>query len=101
MREWLRLDALLSDGGQQRPPELKWNGPEWEEEKQAFWRNEEAVRRYIPEYAFGSWRELKRKYHLEFLFFSGPDGRMERLNWLVRYDLPAGSSAQEVQLDAE
>lgn len=101
LREWLRLDALLSDGGQQRPPELNWNGSEWEGEKQAFWRDEEAVRQYIPEYAFGSWRELKRKYHLEFLFLPGPDGRVERHNWLVRYDLSEGSLAQEVQLDAE
>lgn len=99
LREWLRLDALLSDGGQQRPPELNWNGAVWDEVKNAFWRDEARVRRYLPEYVFGSWRELKRKYQLEFLQLPGADGVVRPQGWLVRYDLPGGAVAGEVELD--
>ena len=38
---------------------------EYNEEIIAFWRNEEKVIKYIPEYVFATWREIKNKYHIE------------------------------------
>ena len=62
--ELLKLDALISNRGV-RPDILNWNGNLWSKEKDAFWKNEVLVRKYIPEFRFTSWRDIKRKYHVE------------------------------------
>ena len=63
--ELLKFDALHSEGGKLRPESLPWNEDAWQQEKNAFWRDEQLVRQYLPAYAFTTWRDLKRLYHIE------------------------------------
>jgi radical SAM superfamily enzyme YgiQ (UPF0313 family) len=64
-KEYLKFDALLSDHGTVRPEFLEWNNEKWNEEKTGFWRNSETVQKYLPDYTFHTWREIKKKYHIE------------------------------------
>lgn len=60
-----KFDALLSEKGRNCPDFLPWNGEKWLDDKTAFWRNQEIVKKYIPDYCFTTWRDLKKKYHIE------------------------------------
>jgi len=64
-QSFLKFDALRTEQGALRPEFLPWNGGDWAEEKNVFWRDEERVRNYLPEYRFNTWRELKKHHHLE------------------------------------
>ncbi len=64
-RQFLKFDTLGSDRDAGWPEFLPWDGTEWEEAKSAFWRDEPTVRRYLPGYAFTSWREVRKKHHIE------------------------------------
>ncbi len=69
--EFLKFDALISEHGGVRPEFLPWNqinqaaADKWGEAKTAFWRDTELVRRYLPEYTFTTWRDIKKMYHIE------------------------------------
>jgi hypothetical protein len=64
-KQYMKFDALLSDRGAVRPDFLEWNEDKWREEKTNFWRNSQIVQKYLPEYNFHTWREIKKKYHIE------------------------------------
>lgn len=61
----LKFDALHSDRGTVKPDFLPWKYPELDAEISGFWRNEETVRKYISDYQFTSWREVRRNYQIE------------------------------------
>lgn len=61
----LKFDSLLIEKGNMRPDLLPWNEDKWSEEKSTFWRNEKVVQKYITDYYFTTWRDLKRNYHIE------------------------------------
>ncbi|MCX7780628.1 MAG: B12-binding domain-containing radical SAM protein [Negativicutes bacterium] len=63
--ELLKFDALLSEHGGLRPEFLSWNGEEWAEAKSLFFRDENKVRHYLPQYVFTNWRDVKKRYHIE------------------------------------
>lgn len=63
--EVLKFNALVNEKGTLRPEFLPWNGEEWIAEKSDFWRDEQLVRRYLPEYTFTNWRDIKKQYHIE------------------------------------
>ena len=63
--ELFKFDLLKYDNKNINLKFLKWNNEEYNEEIIAFWRNEEKVIKYIPEYVFATWREIKNKYHIE------------------------------------
>jgi radical SAM superfamily enzyme YgiQ (UPF0313 family) len=63
--ELLKFNALMSENGTVRPDFLPWNDEQWSEEKNAFWRNELLLQKYLPEFRFTNWREVKKRYHLE------------------------------------
>ncbi|MDT8900471.1 B12-binding domain-containing radical SAM protein [Anaeroselena agilis] len=65
-RQFLKFDTLGSDRDSGRPDFLPWDGADREEAKSAFWRDEAAVRRYLPGYVFTSWREVRNNHHIEF-----------------------------------
>ena len=68
VRELLRLDVLRYLPNF-KPDWLLWRTEMNYEKATAFWRNEELVRNYVPDYAFKNWRTLHKKYALEeFLF---------------------------------
>ncbi|WP_223226205.1 B12-binding domain-containing radical SAM protein [Sporomusa sp. GT1] len=70
-REFLKFDALMQEQGTVRPEFLPWNqinqaaADKWAEAKTAFWRDTECVRRYLPDYEFTTWRDIKKQYHIE------------------------------------
>lgn len=69
--ELLKFDALMTENGAVRPEFLPWNqtgqaaDDKWADYKTAFWRDAERVRRYLPDYTFTTWRDIKKAYHLE------------------------------------
>lgn len=67
--ELLKLDMLLLPSGALRISGLNWDSEQWGEDKTAFWRDETLVRNYFPQYAPLSWRELKKRYHMEWMQF--------------------------------
>lgn len=79
-RQFLKFDTLGSDRDAGRPEFLPWDGAEWDEAKSAFWRDEPTVRRYLPDYAFTSWREVRKKHYIEVFELDIPawltDGRL-------------------------
>ncbi|MBQ9698444.1 MAG: DUF4080 domain-containing protein [Acidaminococcaceae bacterium] len=83
-RELLRLDVL------QHMPNFK---PEWlgwrtdlnYETVSAFWRDEEAVRKYLPDYSFKNWRALHKMYALEELLCDPWTGEKKSVFVLVNY----------------
>lgn len=68
-KEMMKFDALVSDHGAVRPDFLDWNQEKWNEETTDFWRNTSVVQKYLPEYTFHTWREIKKKYHIEVFSF--------------------------------
>ncbi len=63
--ELLKFDVLIDKSGAMRGEGLKWNREHWEKSKNALWRNEDTMNRYIPGYRFTNWRDVKRKYPIE------------------------------------
>lgn len=69
--EFLKFDALMSEMGIVRPEFLPWNqinqaiADKWSEAKTSFWRDNDRVRRYLPDYEFTTWRDIKKRYHIE------------------------------------
>ena len=76
-RERLRFDVFCSFPSW-RPDFLFWRADEEFAAVGAFWRNIEEVRRYLPAYAFTSWRGIKKRWPLALFTvdpFTGERGR--------------------------
>ena len=65
VRDLLKFETLLDGSGALKGNELDWNAECWERQKTELWRNEEKLRRYIPDYRFSNWRDVKRNYPVE------------------------------------
>ena len=65
VRDLLKFETLLDGSGALKGNGLDWNAERWESQKADLWRNEEKLRRYIPDYHFSNWREVKRIYPVE------------------------------------
>ena len=76
VRELLRLDVLMNLP-HFKPEWLGWRDKINYERSSRFWRKEEVVRQYVPEYTFKNWRILHRQYALEEFLFD-PWERKER-----------------------
>ena len=70
-RDLLKFDALLT-GNQVRPEVLLWDGDKWNLQTTRFWRDEARVRKYLPDFQFTNWRNLKKQYHIEVFSFDIP-----------------------------
>lgn len=86
IQEFLKFDALMSEKGTLRPEILSWNKEIWSQEKNAFWNNHEEVRKYLPHYAFTTWRDVNKKYHIE--IFSIDILEYLRANTVVKGNIP-------------
>jgi radical SAM superfamily enzyme YgiQ (UPF0313 family) len=64
MGQLLKYDALSNDGGKIRPDFLPWNGKLYDREIAAFWHGGQAAG-YVPDFAFQTWREIQKKFHIE------------------------------------
>lgn len=83
-QEFLKFDALFSEKGAVRPEFLIWNENQWSEEKNHFWRNDTIVRKYLPEFVFTTWRDVKKNYQLEVFSIDVP-GFLERGQIMQRH----------------
>ena len=63
--ELLKFDAICDGGKSLKGEMLDWNRQRWQTAKNALWRDEPKMRRYIADYRFTNWREIKRKFPLE------------------------------------
>jgi radical SAM superfamily enzyme YgiQ (UPF0313 family) len=64
--EFLKFDYLIAQGNTNLPQFLLFNDTDaWRERKNSFWRDQDVVRRYLPDFNFTTWREIKKNYHLE------------------------------------
>ena len=61
----LKLDILLYHEKSFRPDYINWLNPEKGTIGEKFWRSEETVQKYIENYKFTSWRNIKNEYALE------------------------------------
>ena len=57
----LKWDILVMEKGKWKPDFIQWSNFQ----REAFWRDEERVRQYIPEYQFTTWRNVHRNYGIE------------------------------------
>lgn len=64
-REFLKFDILMNEKGAIQSDFLSWNQEQWRDEKSEFWRNTDMVQNYIAGYNFTTWRDIKKKYHIE------------------------------------
>lgn len=76
--EILRYDVFISVPGW-KPVWLAWNTEAIFEKVSDFWRNEELVRRYIPEYKFSSWRQIHKNYPVELFKYNQDNGNAEEV----------------------
>ena len=83
-RELLRLD-VLQNLPNFKPDWLLWRTAINYEKATAFWRNEELVRKYMPDYSFKNWRTLHKKYALEEFLFNPWTGEKKSVFVLVNY----------------
>lgn len=72
--ELLKFDAICDGGRSLKGEVLDWNRQRWETVKNNLWRDEAKMRRFITDYRFTNWREIKRKFPLEVLLWTLPVG---------------------------
>ena len=63
--ELLKFDAICDGGKSLKAEALDWNRQRWETTKNKLWRDETIMHRYITDYRFTNWREVKRKFPME------------------------------------
>jgi radical SAM superfamily enzyme YgiQ (UPF0313 family) len=63
--EVMKFDVLTNVAHSLKGSKLHWNQKCWERKKSNLWRNERIVSRYISDYRFTNWRDIKRHYPLE------------------------------------
>ena len=90
----LRFDALLADGGRIRPENLDWDRQKYQEITADFWKGAPSrVRKYLPDYGFTNWRDIKKKYHIEIFacnILAAEDGTLTGQRTAVLFDYTAG-----------
>lgn len=68
LKEILKFDALLSDKAGIRPDFLDWNEEKYNTRTSYFWR-EKVAEEYLDQYKFTTWRDIKKKHHIEVFKF--------------------------------
>lgn len=72
-QEFLKFDALCAERGTVRPDSLPWNADRWAEQVSVFWRDEAKVRKYLPDFKFNTWREIRKRFHIEVFDVNVPE----------------------------
>lgn len=94
MMEILRYDVFVDIPGWQ-PSWLNWQSEAIFEEMSAFWRNEELVHKYVPDYKFATWRQIHKQYPVE-KFIYNPQGEAETMYIMVDC---SGEESRIIKLD--
>lgn len=69
IKQFLKLDALISDKASILPDFLPWSENDYYEEISDFWRGNH-VKKYLPNFKFTNWREIKKKHKVEIFCIS-------------------------------
>ena len=90
-RELLEFDCLVSFGGKVRGDELGLpkQTKELLQSGEAFWRDEELVKQYIPNYRFVEWRRIRQDYcehtvSLATAFILGAISKAEQATYMAK-----------------
>lgn len=101
--ELLKADVMMDPAGSLQGRELTWNTERWLEAKNNFWRNELKVRKYVPEYWFSNWRDIKREYPIEVFAVDVAgwlaDGKMEQRATAILFIKEKGTTPRWMRLD--
>lgn len=93
LAEVLKYDIFTNVTGW-RPEWLTWHSDSIFDKTSAFWRNEEMVLKYIPDYKFSSWRQINKQYPVERFYFNPETERAEKFYLLLDAD-----NAKKIILD--
>ncbi len=94
--EFVKFDVLNCGQGLVLQDILPWNNEQWSTEKNNFWRDTAKVRKYLPDFDFTSWRDIKKYYHIEFFrihiptFLANPENVIFQQTVLL-FDYRSGS----------
>ena len=91
--ELLRFDVLMFQPGW-KPEFLKWHSEELNEKSMAFWRDAERVQRYLPDYNFATWRQIQKKYAIEYFDISPFTYEKTRKYYLFTYENGAAKAIE-------
>jgi len=87
LTEFIKYDVLLAEGNPSRVPFLPWSEGRWRDEIETFWRTPAVVGKYLDQYRFTSWRDIRRHFHIE--VFGADVVGYQRQKGAVRYgDVP-------------
>ena len=99
--ELLKMDALLDTSRTLKGEQLSWNREQWEPQKNRLWRSERMIRRFVPDYHFTNWRDVKRLYPVEVFsvnVFRWRESAIEAGNELTPVLFDAGKARPEYHL---
>ena len=103
MDNLMRFDALTADSGQNRPGFLNWNREKYQAQTAAFWRDKlpegKGASGIIAGFQFTNWRELNKKYHIEFFEVTVADEVVERRQQGLLFIYTRGVYDRSVELD--
>lgn len=91
--EVLRYDVFTKIPGWQ-PSWLKWHNEEIFTLVSAFWRDEDRVRKIIPDYKFASWRSIHKNYPIERFCRNWEDGTVVECYVMVDWSTSEGNVLQ-------
>ncbi len=83
-REILRYDVWVHQPGL-HPEWLGWHTQDLYELGSRFWRQEEEVRHYLPDFHFTNWRSVKKNYGLEYFAVDPRDLQVRTVTALIDY----------------
>lgn len=87
LKECLKVDILLYHEKSFRPDYLDWLTLDKGSIAEKFWRDEETVRQYLPNYKFSSWRNIKSSYQLEIFTTYFPIDEKQKVPVKAIFDL--------------
>lgn len=82
--EILKYDIFTQIQGW-RPEWISWNSEAIFDKTSAFWRDEERVKTYLPDYKFSSWRQINKVYPIELFSFDPEENREQEFYLLLDY----------------
>lgn len=82
--EILKYDIFTQIQGW-RPEWINWNSEAIFDKTSAFWRDEERVKTYLPDYKFSSWRQINKVYPIELFIFDPEENREQEFYLLLDY----------------
>lgn len=84
VKEIIRFDVFVFQPNW-TPSWLGWKTTEINESTMAFWRDKDEVRRYLPDYIFSTWRQIRKNYPVEAFDYNVQTEKAERVIFMADY----------------